>query len=102
MHPSKSNLDICYETRYKLLRATEKPELGLLGPGETKDEPNTKNEEITLRNLYINTSSPTRDQHQFSPDIIHKCQLSQIWHQSPALPYRSPFLLDKIFFWAFH
>ena len=47
MHPSKSNLDICYETRYKLLRATEKPELGLLGPGETTDEPTVIK---TLRN----------------------------------------------------
>ena len=47
MHPSKSNLDICYETRYKLLRATEKPGLGLLGPGETTDEPTVIK---TLRN----------------------------------------------------
>ena len=85
MHPSKSNLDICYETRYKLLRATEKPELGLLGPGETKDEPNTKNEEITLRNLYINTSSPTRDQHQFSPDNIHIKK-----KKMPTLPDMAP------------
>ena len=25
----------------------------------------------------------------------------RIWHRSPALPYGSPYLLDKIIFWAF-
>ena len=31
----------------------------------------------------------------------HTCQLSRIQHQSPALPYGSPYLPDKIIFWAF-
>ena len=32
---------------------------------------------------------------------MHTCQLSQIRHQSRALPYGSPYLPHKIIFWAF-
>ena len=31
----------------------------------------------------------------------HTCQPSWIRHQSPGLPYGSPYLPDKIIFWAF-
>ena len=34
-------------------------------------------------------------------DDYYTCQLSRIRHRSPALPYRSPYLPDKIIFWAF-
>ena len=40
--------------------------------------------------------------HPQAPDQPHTtCQLSQIQHQSPGLLYRSPYLPDKVIFWAF-
>ena len=32
--------------------------------------------------------------------LFHTCQLSRIRHQSPGLPYWSPYLPDKIIFWS--
>ena len=34
-------------------------------------------------------------------DQYHSCQLSRIQHRSPALLYWSPYLPDKLIFWAF-
>ena len=34
-------------------------------------------------------------------NLFQTCQVSRIRHRSPSLPYRSPYLPDKIIFWAF-